>query len=415
MDLLESLARPAAPRELAVGAWTQIAAEPHRAGPILKVAQRDGRRIRSRQRRPMMEVLFDLIRHHRRLVWKLDTQDPATLWVGMLVQHGLSAGHATDISGIDAAWETLATWDEPHPDPDLWLALRAGVSDLSATLLRDSLGPRVHAFFDASDRRAPVCLRPNPAKTTQTALKDALAMRGIESTPTSWAAGGLVLEERPRFEQLDLYRQGQFEVQDEGSQLLAELVQVEGVVVDLCAGAGGKTLAMAPHAHTVHAADVRSRALKRLQSRARRAGVRPRTHTIGTDGTLPPSLQSVRADRVLVDAPCSGTGILRRDPHNRLRLSPSYVAEMTQLQTAILNRAASLVRPGGRLIYSTCSVLKPENEERVMDFLTHHPAFQIQPAQDIVHDDLCDGPFLSVAPDTHGTDGFFGAVLVRNG
>jgi len=413
MDLLESLARPAAPRELALSAWAQIAAAPHRAGPILKATQRDARRIRSRQRRPLMEVLFDLVRHARRMEWKLGTDDPQTLWIGMLIRHGLDPATATAISGIDGPWDRLDDWDTPHPDPLRWLALRGGISDEATPLVHDSLGDRAHPFFDASDQRAPLCIRANPAKATRTQLQHALAERSIASEPGPWSTHGLVLHGRPQLDPLDLHRDGWFEVQDEGSQLLAELVQAQGTVVDLCAGAGGKTLAMATGARTLHAADVRHRALTRLKQRARRAGVRVTPHALPPDGVLPRSLSSVRADRVLVDAPCSGMGVLRRDPHNRLRLNPSDLTQLCDLQARILDRAATLVKPGGRLIYATCSVLRPENDDAVSAFLQRHPHFRLHPADEVMRADVCDGAFLRVAPDTHGTDGFFGAVLVR--
>jgi 16S rRNA (cytosine967-C5)-methyltransferase len=195
-------------------------------------------------------------------------------------------------------------------------------------------------------------------------------------------------------------------------------------VVDACAGAGGKTLQLAVQMKNrgdLYALDVEEGRMEDLRKRTRRAGVHNvRTQLIPVDG---PEVDTAlaplkgKADRVLVDAPCSGTGTLRRKPDARYRLTPEMLADHVARQKRLLERFSQLVKPGGRLIYGTCSVLPEENEAVVEDFLARHPDYTVRPVAEELGAELgakvSKGPYLRLAPHLHGTDGFFGAILVR--
>ena len=211
------------------------------------------------------------------------------------------------------------------------------------------------------------------------------------------------------------------EIQDEGSQLVAALVDAkpEMRVVDWCAGAGGKTLALAMtmqnRGHIV-ACDVSEHRLEGAVRRLRRAGVHNVERHLTTPGDKWAKRRAGTFDRVLVDAPCTGTGTWRRNPDARLRLLANDLAELVVKQAAILADAARLVKPGGRLIYATCSVLLEENEQQIETFLAAQPGFKVidlAEAWTLPATVPGEGPYLSLTPLHHHTDGFFTAVLQR--
>jgi 16S rRNA (cytosine967-C5)-methyltransferase len=215
------------------------------------------------------------------------------------------------------------------------------------------------------------------------------------------------------------FREGFFEIQDEASQLIAQLVEPVrgGLHLDYCAGAGGKSLAMAsklPRQARILAADVRESALRRAKLRAERAGVKRIGFHCLADGPLP--IASRSAARVLVDAPCSGTGTLRRQLVRKWRMTETDLAESIRSQEKILRDASLWVRPGGRLVYATCSVLRAENEGIVGDFLKEHPDWRLVAPREILGRSRSrpferEGFFRSY-PHLHSTDGFTAAILV---
>jgi 16S rRNA (cytosine967-C5)-methyltransferase len=218
-----------------------------------------------------------------------------------------------------------------------------------------------------------------------------------------------------------MFESGAFEFQDEAAQIAALLCATKPGerILDLAAGAGGKSLALAAQMKNkgeIIACDVRQTALQQLAARATRAGATIiRTHLI--DGEPPDG----PFDAVLVDAPCSGSGTWRRQPELRWRLTPERLAGHTALQDTLLEQAATRVRPGGRLIYATCSILLCENEDRVDGFLARHAEFTIRPCaqawDESVQTSAPSGieKFFRASPLSTGTDGFFAAILVRNG
>jgi 16S rRNA (cytosine967-C5)-methyltransferase len=257
-------------------------------------------------------------------------------------------------------------------------------------------------------------LRVNPVKTGREEAIKILAGEGIEAEPTPLSPLGLRVKGRPALASTKAFQSGLVEIQDEGSQMLALLLDAHPghQVVDFCAGAGGKTLAIAAMMQNkgrVIACDVLERRLERAAERFRRAGLfNIETRALSTERDPWVKRHKGKFDRVLVDAPCSGVGVWRRNPDARWRVLGPGLEELVPLQGSILESAARLVKPGGRLVYATCSLLTEENEGRVEKFLALHPEFTLVPyGQD-------GGRYLQLTPAVHNTDGFFGAVMVRD-
>jgi 16S rRNA (cytosine967-C5)-methyltransferase len=293
------------------------------------------------------------------------------------------------------------------------LADRFSLPDWLAAEISAVAGREAEALADALDLPGPVALRANLLRATPDALAARLAAEGVATRRGRLAPACLVVTSaRPNVYGLGAHRDGLFEVQDEGSQLLGAAVGVRPgeSVLDLCAGAGGKTLLLAADVGAggrVHAADPDGERLVRLRSRAERAGA---AGIVAVHGAAPPADLSV--DRVLVDAPCSELGALRRGPDVRWRLDPAGFAALPALQLGILARGAGHVRPGGTLVYATCTFRRAEDEDVALAFEAAHPRFaRAAPAVDPAV--LTPEGFLRTFPHRHGTDGFFAARWVR--
>jgi 16S rRNA (cytosine967-C5)-methyltransferase len=269
-----------------------------------------------------------------------------------------------------------------------------------------------------------MCVRVNTVKTARGELVFLLAEEGVIARPTRLSPVGLCFETRVNAFGLHAFRHGLFEVMDEGSQLVAEAVAPppRGRIADACAGAGGKTLALAAmldNQGRILAMDSNGKKLEELRRRARRAGLTNLSAREVHGRILPGEAKLAAWDRVLVDAPCSGLGTLRRNPEARWRLSPKAVDAYPADQLGLLVTYAPLVAVGGRLIYATCSVLREENEAVVERFLRERPDFCVMPLKEIWGKDRAaqvgDGNFLRLLPHVHDTDGFFTAVLRRVG
>jgi 16S rRNA (cytosine967-C5)-methyltransferase len=265
---------------------------------------------------------------------------------------------------------------------------------------------------------APLDLRVNTLKTTRDAAIIALAREGLEARPTQFSPWGLRLAPRQSVTGAKAFQDGLVEIQDEGSQLIALLVDAQpGMrVADYCAGAGGKTLAIATTMENkghIIACDVSGPRLEAAIKRLRRAGIHNAERHLLEPGDKWAKRQAQKFDRVLVDAPCTGTGTWRRNPDARRHLTETDLTELLAKQSAILDQAQKLTKPGGKLVYATCSLLNDENEIQVEAFLARHPSFQripiTAPLPAALH-----GPYLSLSPRQNGTDGFFAAVLVRD-
>ncbi|MBS0610990.1 MAG: RsmB/NOP family class I SAM-dependent RNA methyltransferase, partial [Proteobacteria bacterium] len=281
--------------------------------------------------------------------------------------------------------------------------------------------------------QAPLDLRVNILQAQRAQIQKELAQAAIQSVVTPFSPWGLRIDGKPALNKLDAFTCGALEVQDEGSQLLALLLDAKRgeMVVDFCAGAGGKTLAIGAQMRNtgrLYAFDVSGHRLDALKPRLARSGlsnVHPAALAHERDDRV--KRLAGKIDRVLVDAPCSGLGTLRRNPDLKWRQSPQAVQELTAKQTAILGSAARLVKSGGRLVYATCSVLPEENEAIAEAFGAAHPDFVPLSAGELLAQlkvegaaSLCSGGedgqrYLRLWPHRHQTDGFFAALWQRRG
>jgi 16S rRNA (cytosine967-C5)-methyltransferase len=304
--------------------------------------------------------------------------------------------------------------------------LRHNLPDWLAQALQQAVGEEFDALAEALNEPAPLDLRVNLLKMKRDEAQAALAAAGLNAQPTPYSPWGLRLEGKPSINKLDLFTQGAIEVQDEGSQLLTLMVGAKRgeMVVDFCAGAGGKTLALGAamrNSGRLYAFDVSAHRLDALKPRLARSGlsnVYPAQIAHERDDRI--KRLAGKIDRVLVDAPCSGLGTLRRNPDLKWRQSPQSVAELKEKQLAIVSSAARLLKSGGRLVYATCSLLPAENEAIVEAFAAAHPDFEPLPAAELLERAqvpgaarLVAGDHLRLWPHRHHTDGFFAAAWQR--
>jgi 16S rRNA (cytosine967-C5)-methyltransferase len=309
-----------------------------------------------------------------------------------------------------------------HPAMPRWVA-----NDLPEWLephFERVFGKTLEREMAALNAAAPVDLRVNVLKADREAARRALAAEGVEAAPTRWSPIGLRLTARAPLSRLAAFKDGLFDVQDEGSQLAALLANARpGMqVVDFCAGAGGKTLALAAgmkNRGRLVACDVSRYRLERAGQRLRRAGIgNVERRVLSSERDKWVKRHALGFERVLVDAPCLGTGTWRRNPDAKWRARPADLAELRERQQQILRSAARLVRPGGRLVYATCSLLREENEAQAEDFLAVEPDFVPLPAAR-AWDEAIGGAspagdaYLLLTPARHGTDGFFVALFER--
>ncbi|MBN1204215.1 MAG: RsmB/NOP family class I SAM-dependent RNA methyltransferase [Myxococcaceae bacterium] len=376
---------------------------------VLDRTLRDHRHLSRSQRQALKEAIFNVGLWRRRLGYLLGRPDaPASLLLYALL-HGLAgvpAPEAAALAGVEAPPE-LATAEPPS------LALRASLPDWLADHFSQEWGPEAEDFCAHLNVPGPITLRVNSPRTSREALAWRLRQEGVETRPGAWSPLALQVEgPRPNLYALPSLQQGLFEVQDEGSQLLGLLVEARPgeTVLDLCAGAGGKTLllgAAMENQGRLLAYDPDAERLDRLMQRRARAGL-SNVHVL----RQPPA--GLAADRVLVDAPCSELGSLRRGPDLRFLMPPSVLIDCVPAQRELLARAAELVRPGGRLVYATCTVNRAENQELVAGFLRQRRDFRLLPpgAGWLAPACVQEG-FLVCAPHRHGTDAFFAAVLER--
>jgi 16S rRNA (cytosine967-C5)-methyltransferase len=269
---------------------------------------------------------------------------------------------------------------------------------------------------------APLDLRVNSLKGSRQGVLARLLADGLAAEPCPYSPLGIRLAGKPALSKHPLFMDGSIEVQDEGSQLLGFLLQPKRgeMVADFCAGAGGKTLllgALMRSQGRLYAFDVAERRLARLKPRLARSGL-SNVHPVRIESERDIRIRRLagKLDRVLVDAPCSGLGTLRRNPDLKWRQTPASVAELCARQASILAAAASLVKPGGRLVYATCSLLAAENEAVVQAFLAQHSEFFSCPAQAILAGQEISidiGERLQLFPHRHGTDAFYAAVMER--
>ena len=394
----------------------------HPADAVLRNFFSANRALGQRDRAFVAETVFSVLRHKRLLEQLVAQPTPRKLVCAALIKvqgYGLGQIEAFLKSGDrDWALELKTTNIETLPAavklslPD-WLydRLVAETSELDAT-----------AFGRAMLSTAPLDLRVNTLMTDREQVLLDLHASGFDAAPTRFSPVGIRVAGKPAINRHALFSSGAIEVQDEGSQLLGYLVSPRRreMVVDFCAGAGGKTLlmgAMMQSQGRLYALDISEKRLKNLAPRLKRSGLsNVHPQVIASENDTKVKRLAGKIDRVLVDAPCSGLGTLRRNPDLKWRLFPRSIDELAVKQQAILSAAATLLKPGGRLVYATCSVLTQENRKVVEEFLCAHPGFEqisCRRVLDESHIALDSGDFLELRPQVHDTDGFFAAVLQR--
>jgi 16S rRNA (cytosine967-C5)-methyltransferase len=279
------------------------------------------------------------------------------------------------------------------------------------------------ALGRALSQQAPLDLRVNLLKMKREAVMTELDAHGIGVETTPYSPFGLRAAGKPQINRSTLFKEGVVEVQDEGSQLLGLLLSPKRgeMVADFCAGAGGKTLLLGmlmASTGRLYAFDVSEKRLANLKPRLARSGLsNVQPQRIEHENDVRVKRLAGKLDRVLVDAPCSGLGTLRRNPDLKFRQQPTGVDELNTKQASILAAAAKLLKPGGRLVYATCSILPRENQHIVEAFLASHPDYSLVPANTVLAElkvGLDTGPYLELLPQKHGCDGFFAAILTRN-
>lgn len=413
----------------AIRAWAGSARGETATDDALGAAERPGRfRLRG--------ALDRFFRHYARLNWLLARQSvpstPDMLWAASaIVLDGLDpeavaktlAVTTADIRGLARTLGRLKPDDlQTGAFPE---AVTLECPDDLFGLLQATFVARLRQELTALNLPAPLDVRVNTLKGGRDALAATLGAKDIELRPMPYAPHGLRARGRPDLAATEAFQSGLFEIQDEGSQLVSLMLDAKAgqQVLDFCAGAGGKTLALAAamenRGHLV-AADVSQRRLTRAKLRLKRAGAENAERVLLTGRDDDPFLKRRTGwfDRVLVDAPCSGTGAWRRHPETKWQAGRD-LDRLTGLQDAVLARAAKLVKRGGRLVYATCSLLPQENEQRVQAFLSSNPAFRLVPASSVwaSFSQLpwpCLAPdYLTLTPGQHGTDGFFAAVMER--
>jgi 16S rRNA (cytosine967-C5)-methyltransferase len=390
---------------------------------------RQHRALGMRERHTLAETTYDVLR--RRLLYQHLCQSapkdgsPPERRMAMLGWAGDSSFLRAALSEPEQAWlEQARAADRTALAPEL----RHNLPDWIAQPLQAQLGEaQFWALVDALDRSGPLDLRVNAIKARRQDVQAALADAGIAADPTPWSPWGLRVHGKPALNKLELFSRGDVEVQDEGSQLIALLTDAKRgeMVVDFCAGAGGKTFAIGAamrNTGRLYAFDVSAHRLEALKPRLARSGLL-NVHPVQVAHERDDRIRRLagKIDRVLVDAPCSGLGTLRRNPDLKWRQSAQALAQLQAKQSAILSGACRLLKPGGRLVYATCSLLTAENEAVADAFSDAHPGFERLDVAALLAagrvtgtDALCTGGNLRLWPHLHSTDGFFASAWQKS-
>jgi 16S rRNA (cytosine967-C5)-methyltransferase len=416
---------PAARIQAVIDILQEIISQPRPADTLTSAYFRNRRYICSKDRQAINTRLYRIMREYFRLSWwigragcPVDARSLAIAAVVLDKEHSArsleSAFNAEDKYApmpLSAAELELARSLEGQKldHPDMSLQARTECPDWAYESLQRALGDRFETEMKAMLSPAPLDLRVNILKATREQVLQELQEDGFDAHAGKISPWSIRVFGRPQISQHPVFKGGYVEIQDEGSQMVAVVANAQPgeQVVDFCAGAGGKTLAMAAtmkNKGRLIAMDVLGGRLLRAKERFRRADVHNiETRQLTSERDKYVKRHQGRFDLVLVDAPCSGTGTWRRDPDKRWRQLGPGLETLLPLQRSILDSAYRMVKPGGRLVYATCSLLPDENEEQIDAFLKEHPQFRRR------------GADLSMSPARHDTDGFYAAVLRHEG
>ena len=372
---------------------------------VQKTLKRD-KRWGVRDRKFLAETIYEMVRHKRLYNEIAGTKNHYTLenlWKNFTVWAVLKGYKLPDWTQFEGTpvRRIKGKFDELQKNRKI----RESVPDWLDELAEKELGAAVWEKELAElNKKAKVILRVNTLKTNRKELQRILLKEDIETQFLKNQPDALLLTERKNVFVTDAFKKGFFEVQDASSQLVAPFLEVEpGMrVVDTCAGAGGKTLHLASlmeNKGQIIALDIYEHKLKELKKRARRDGV----HNIDIrpiESTKTIKKLKNSADRVLIDAPCSGLGVLKRNPDAKWKLQPEFIEEIKETQADILDTYSKIVKEGGKMVYATCSILPSENEEQISKFLKNHPDFKLVKDQ-------------KISPAQTGFDGFYMALLEK--
>lgn len=406
--------------DMATAALRAVLPLEYPADSILRHFFRDNPKLGASDRAFIAETVFGVLRHRFFLEGAVEIATPRSLLLVYLAKfQGLNLRELIPLaSEAEAKWLTGIKAVSMESQP---LAVQAEFPDW--------LMEKLHSFMEDSEildlgrslqHAAPLDLRVNTLLATRDEVIASLAKDGIDGGPTPYSPIGIRLAGKPAINRQEVFLTGKVEVQDEGSQLLGYLLAPKrrDMVVDFCAGAGGKSLMLGALMHSqgrIYAFDNSEKRLNNLKPRLKRSGLSNLyPQLITNENDIKVKRLTGKIDRVLVDAPCSGLGTLRRNPDLKWRQSLKSLEELKHKQAAILSSAANLLKPGGRLVYATCSFLPEENQEIVQNFLGHHPQFMLLNCAELLAQQkipLETGTFLQLSPRLHGTDGFFAAAL----
>ncbi len=388
----------------------------HPADALLSKFFRENRKLGMKDRNVIAETTYTILRHYIKLTKVVAVKNSFTLigytWVKLL---GVGRHEIRELRTINLGeLDKLPELDMNVVELPEWVIQR-----LSANLTTDE----ITELAKAMTKQAPLTLRVNTIKTSRNDVLAAFAEQGIKVKPTLLSPYGVKLNDRAALIKNELFLQGLIEVQDEASQLAGLLLEPKrgDMVVDFCAGSGGKTLLfgmLMKNSGRIYAFDVNERRLGNLTPRLARSGlsnVYPQLIASENDSKL--KRLAEKMDRVFVDAPCLGLGTLRRNPDLKFRQNEQGLAEINVKQLDILTAASRLVKPGGVLVYATCSILRAENQDIVENFLSEHAEFEIIEVKQVLKNlDLAlkDQRYLELSPVTHDTDGFFACIMQKS-
>jgi 16S rRNA (cytosine967-C5)-methyltransferase len=416
---------PNALLELATELLHRVMQFKHPADGVVSDFFREHRALGSRERHSLAETTYTVLR--QRLLFQHLAQSgkgEMERRLAILGWHGNEGFLRAALSEPEQQWLAQVQAVDRSALPE---KLRHNLPEWLAERLKVELGDDFWPFVESMNATAPLDLRVNTFKAKRDEVKVALAAAGVEAEPTPFSPLGLRIHGKPALQKIDVFTRGDVEVQDEGSQLLALLVDAKRgeMVVDFCAGAGGKTLALGAamrNTGRLYAFDTSGHRLAALKPRLARSGL-SNVYPVQIAHERDERIKRLagKIDRVLVDAPCSGLGTLRRNPDMKWRQSPEAVEELKVKQAAILASAARLLKPGGRLVYATCSLLAAENESIAEAFTdANRASFRPLPVEEVLATahvrralELVRNGCLRLWPHRHATDGFFAAVWER--
>ena len=391
------------------------------ADGVLRNFFRENNKLGVNDRTFIADTVFGVLRHFFSLKYITGTTIPRLLILAYLAKfRGMNLRELKPFI-TEAEIKQLIKIKEMELD-SLPLTIRTEFPEwLVEKIQAKMLDTNILALGLSFQKQAPLDLRVNTLIANRNDVLTRLSKDGIDASATSYSPIGIRLVRKSTIQSHEMFITGNIEIQDEGSQLLGYLLQPKRgeIVVDFCAGAGGKALMMGALMGSkgrIYAFDVSERRLNRLKPRLKRSGLSNLfSRWISNENDIKVKRLAGKVDRVIVDAPCSGLGTLRRNPDIKLRQTPESIEEAKRGQEAILVSAAKLLKPGGRLVYATCSFLPEENQEIIENFLAAHTKFTLLNCAELFMQQkipLDTGMFLQLYPDEHNTDSFFAAALM---